>query len=107
LDVPTGWKVEPSTQAFRLTAVGDRIKISFKVTAPVLAKTAVAAPAVAAPAGIMARATVNGASVDTQRVEIKYPHIPPLLMQPPAHLKRLSSIWRFVAKMSLICRSRR
>lgn len=77
LDVPAGWKVEPATQAFRLAAVGDRTKLSFTVTSPAQATTA----------DITARATVNGAPIDTQRVEINYPHIPSLLVQPAARLK--------------------
>jgi LmbE family N-acetylglucosaminyl deacetylase len=77
LNVPAGWKVEPRTHAFRLAAVGDRARFSFQVTAPAQHTTA----------DITARATVNGVTIDTQRVEIHYPHIPLLLVQPPARLK--------------------
>jgi hypothetical protein len=77
LDVPAGWKVEPRTQAFRLASAGDRAHLSFTVTAPAQHTTA----------DITARATVNGAQIDTQRVEIRYPHIPPLLVQPPSRLR--------------------
>lgn len=80
LDVPAGWKVQPVRQPFRLAAVGSRAMLSFRISAP----------AQAASANITARATVNGAQVSTQRVEINYAHIPPLLLQPPAQLKALA-----------------
>jgi LmbE family N-acetylglucosaminyl deacetylase len=77
LEAPAGWKVEPATQPFRVATAGERATLSFNVTAPNQA-----------PSGnITARATVNGKQFDTQRVEINYPHIPPLLVQPPARLK--------------------
>jgi len=72
-----GWKVEPEAQAFRLATVGERANLSFNVTAP-------AKPTMT---GITARTIVNGVRINTQRVEINYPHIPPLLLQPPARLK--------------------
>ena len=77
LDAPTGWKVEPATQTFRLAAPGERATLSFNVTAP---KQPVSSD-------ITARAEVNGKAFNTGRVEINYPHIPPLLVQPPAQLK--------------------
>jgi hypothetical protein len=80
LDAPSGWKVEPASQPFRLAAAGDRSSFSFSVTAPAQAATA----------GITARAEVKGKSYDTQRVEIRYVHIPELLIQPTARLKAVS-----------------
>jgi LmbE family N-acetylglucosaminyl deacetylase len=77
LNVPVGWKVEPATQEFRLATIGERAKISFTVTAPAQNTSA----------EITARATVDGTTIDTQRVEINYPHIPYLLVQPPARLQ--------------------
>jgi hypothetical protein len=74
---PIGWKVTPATLPFQLKTVGERAKFSFSVTAP----------AQNASADISARATVNGAQIGTSRVEISYPHIPKLLLQPPARLK--------------------
>ena len=80
LDVPTGWKVQPSTQPFQLAAAGSSTKFVFNISAP----------AQASAANITARAFVKGAEVSTQRVEINYPHIPPLLLQPPAQLKAVA-----------------
>lgn len=77
LDVPAGWKTEPAIQPFRLTVGGERAKLTFNVTAPMQATAA----------GITARAAVNGKEFETQRVEINYPHIPPLLVQSPARCK--------------------
>src|SRR5690606_7630125 len=74
LDVPSGWKVEPPSQTFHLAAAGERAKVSFQVTAP----------AQATHADIPAPAAVNGMPVETQRVEINSPHLPPLLLQPSA-----------------------
>lgn len=80
LDAPAGWKVTPAAQPFRLAAVGDRATLTFTVTAP----------AAATKAAITARAVVNGARFDSDRVEIRYPHIPPLLLQPKAQVKAVA-----------------
>ncbi|MGD0744832.1 MAG: PIG-L family deacetylase [Verrucomicrobiota bacterium] len=77
LDAPAGWEVAPATQSFRLGIVGDRTKFTFMVTAP-------SQPAIA---GITAEAEVGGKRYDNQRLVINYPHIPLLLLQPPARLK--------------------
>jgi LmbE family N-acetylglucosaminyl deacetylase len=77
LDVPEGWRAAPSSQAFHLSAVGDRARFTFSVTAP---------PAPAS-AEIGARADIGGAHFGTGRITINYPHIPPLLLQPPAEMK--------------------
>ena len=80
LDVPAGWKIQPARQAFQLAAAGSSVTLSFNVSAP----------AQAGAANITARAFVKDAEVSTQRVEINYPHIPPLLLQPPAQLKAVA-----------------
>ena len=80
LDAPAGWKIAPATQSFKFAKVGDKAKFVFTVTAP-------PQPAKAA---IVARAEVNGAKYDNQRVEIRYDHIPLQLLQPPARLKAVS-----------------
>lgn len=77
LDVPIGWKVKPARQSFRFTSAGERKGYEFTVTAP-------RQPGEAA---IAARAEVNGVTYDSERVEIRYNHIPPLLLQPQARLK--------------------
>ena len=77
LNVPAAWKVQPPTQNFRLAKAGERAELTFQVTAPAQNSNA----------EITAQATVNGISIDTDRVAIDYPHIPHLLDQPGARLK--------------------
>ena len=77
LIAPTGWKIAPATQAFKLATVGAKAKFAFAVTSP---------------AGLVsekltAEAEVKGVRYVNQRVEIRYPHIPPQLLQPPARIK--------------------
>jgi LmbE family N-acetylglucosaminyl deacetylase len=80
LVAPAGWRVAPEAQAFHLGAVGERAPFEFTVTAP---------PS-AASGTLSARAEIGGASYDTGRIAIGYPHIPPQLLQPPARLKAVS-----------------
>jgi LmbE family N-acetylglucosaminyl deacetylase len=77
LDAPPGWTVAPAQQSFDLLAVGDQEALAFRVTAPPQPTTA----------SIIARARIDGASYDNQRIEIRYRHIPVQLLQPPARLK--------------------
>jgi LmbE family N-acetylglucosaminyl deacetylase len=80
LEAPTGWAVAPATQPFRLSAVGEKARFTFTVTAPAQPSSA----------SITARAEVNGSPFANERVEIHHPHIPPMLLQPPARLKAVS-----------------
>jgi hypothetical protein len=81
LDVPAGWTVAPAGQPFQLSAVGDRARLTFTVTAP-------AEPAKAAfTAWATLRGGENGARYSTDRIEIDYSHIPPLLLQPQARMR--------------------
>jgi LmbE family N-acetylglucosaminyl deacetylase len=77
LDLPAGWRSVPAAQAFALGRAGDRMRATFAVTGP-------AAPA---EASITARAAVKGVSYDTQRIEIRYAHIPLQVLQPPARMR--------------------
>ncbi len=80
LEVPAGWKVSPAKQPFRTGAVGERATFSFTVTAP--AQTT---------AGhVTAWAEVGGARCFTQRIAIDYPHLPLMLLQPPARARLLA-----------------
>jgi LmbE family N-acetylglucosaminyl deacetylase len=76
LDAPSDWKVTPQSQPFNLPAVGDSATVRFSITAPSQFTSA----------NITAHATIGGSDFDNQRNEIHYPHIPPLLMLPPARL---------------------
>jgi LmbE family N-acetylglucosaminyl deacetylase len=77
LDAPAGWKVVPATASFHLKANGDKAQFTFTVTAP-------AQPATA---NITAEVEVAGKNYDNGRVVIDYPHVPLLVLQPPARLK--------------------
>ncbi len=77
LDAPSGWTVSPARQSFHLGAVGDNKTFTFNVTAP-------AEPGAR---NITAEVQIDGKTYDNERVMIDYPHIPLLLLQPPARLK--------------------
>jgi LmbE family N-acetylglucosaminyl deacetylase len=80
LDAPAGWKITHATQSFHLKAVGDHARFTFTV----------AAPPQPASASLTARAEVEGVRYASQRVEIRYDHIPPQLLEPPARVKVVS-----------------
>ncbi len=80
LDLPAAWRVTPPTQSFSIATPGGTARSVFTITAPPQAGTA----------EILAVATVGGVEWHTGRVELKYDHIPPQLLQPPARLKALS-----------------
>ena len=80
LESPAGWKVAPAKQSFRLAAIGDHALVKFTVTAPAQSATA----------KIIARAEIGGARYSNERVEIRYRHIPPQLLQPLAAIKAVS-----------------
>ena len=80
LELPAGWSVSPAHQLFHLATVGTRAQFEFTLTAPPQSATA----------EIIADAEIAGLHYRNRRVEINYPHIPPLLLQPPAALKVVS-----------------
>jgi LmbE family N-acetylglucosaminyl deacetylase len=80
LESPAGWKVEPAKQSFHLAAIGDHAPVKFTVTAPAQSTTS----------RIIARAEIGGARYSNERVEIRYHHIPPQLLQPLAAIKAVS-----------------
>ena len=77
LEAPPGWRVSPSERPFAITRAGETATMMFTVKAPPTATTG----------GLMAVAEVGRARFSSQRVEINYPHIPFILLQPPARLK--------------------
>jgi LmbE family N-acetylglucosaminyl deacetylase len=79
LDVPPGWLVTPPTQSFSVSNSVGSAQLTFTITAPAQTGTA----------EILAIANVGGVDWHTGRVELKYDHIPPQLLQPPARLKAL------------------
>jgi LmbE family N-acetylglucosaminyl deacetylase len=80
LEAPNGWSVSPAEQVFHLAAIGEHALFAFTITAPASSATA----------KIIAAAEMGGVTYRNQRVEINYPHIPPLLLQPLAALKGIS-----------------
>jgi LmbE family N-acetylglucosaminyl deacetylase len=80
LEAPAGWKISPAKQAFHLTAIGERTRLKFTITASAQATTA----------KIIASAEIGGVRYRNQREEISYPHIPRQLLQPLASLKAVS-----------------
>jgi LmbE family N-acetylglucosaminyl deacetylase len=80
IEAPAGWQIEPASQAFALSGVGERTQMTFTVTPS----------SAAANAQLVAVAEMNGASHRNRRVDIRYDHIPPQLLQPPAEMKAVS-----------------
>ena len=80
LEAPTGWQLSPASHPFTLSGVGERTQLTFTVTPPATATTA----------DLVAVANMNGASYRNRRIDIRYDHIPPQLLQPPAMLKAVS-----------------
>jgi LmbE family N-acetylglucosaminyl deacetylase len=86
LEAPPGWRVTPPAQPFSIVYSGDRFNsdsrgdLTFSITAPAQTGTA----------EILAVANVGGVDWHTRRVKVRYDHIPPQLLQPPARLKALS-----------------
>ncbi|HEY3762467.1 MAG TPA: PIG-L family deacetylase [Verrucomicrobiae bacterium] len=77
LDAPAGWTVSPSEQSFHFKSVGAGSAFTFSIIAP-------AQPSVT---NLTAEVQIDGKTYDNERVVIDYPHIPILLLQPPARLK--------------------
>jgi hypothetical protein len=77
LNGPAGWTISPASLAFSLAHVGDRARFNFTVTPP----------ARAASGTLGASADVGGARFRAGRAEFSYPHLPVMLLQPPARLK--------------------
>jgi LmbE family N-acetylglucosaminyl deacetylase len=77
LTVPSGWKVSPASQPFKLANLGDKARVTFTVTAPAKSSTGT----------ISASASIGNATYGTGRFVFSYPHIPVQLLQAPARLK--------------------
>lgn len=76
LNLATGWTAAPATQPFTIGAAGDTARVTFTLTAP-------AAPTTA---HVTATATVGGKEYAQRRIDIRYDHIPPQILQPPCSL---------------------
>jgi len=80
LAAPSGWTISPAEQTFTIATLTDRAHLTFDVTAP-------SKPDVA---NITADVQVGDAHFDNARIEIDYPHIPFILLQPKAIAKAVS-----------------
>ena len=76
LDAPADWKIVPASQPFSLAHVGDSAAFQFTATAP----------AQTGSAKITALARIGNTDYQSDRIDIRYSHIPPLLLLPPARL---------------------
>jgi hypothetical protein len=88
LDVPAGWKAEPQTQAFQISAPGEQKELVFDVTPP-------NGDAVAS---LRAVATVGGREIAAGMETIDYPHIPIQTLFPPSDLKLARADIRVTAR---------
>jgi len=80
LETPADWKVTPAKQSFTLAKAGDKTQIKFTVTAPAKSEAA----------KIGASADIGEAHYRSDRMEIRYAHIPLQLLQAPAAVKCVS-----------------
>lgn len=77
LVLPPGWSATPPVRSFALVAGGESARLEFTVTAPAASDSA----------DLHAVAELASGSYDQQRVVISYPHLPVLLLQPPARTR--------------------
>jgi LmbE family N-acetylglucosaminyl deacetylase len=80
LEVPAGWKASPAQQAFALDAIGAKARFIFDLTAPGQPTNG----------RVTASADIKGARYSNQRIEINYPHLPLMLLQPLARARLVS-----------------
>lgn len=82
LELPDGWTATPAGQPFRLAASGDKARLAFTVSAPASAATG----------SILAVAEMSdGTRYSNGRVDLRYDHIPPQILQPPARLRVMAT----------------
>jgi LmbE family N-acetylglucosaminyl deacetylase len=77
LDLPSGWKAEPSSRKFKVAAAGEQQELAFEVTPPAGECTAT----------VRAVATVAGREIASGMQVISYPHFPPQTFFPPSAIK--------------------
>jgi len=80
LEVPAGWKISQASQPFNLAGRGDKIVLTFSVTAP----------AEGGSATLGASADIGNVIFGTERFTFSYPHLPVLLLQPPAQARAVA-----------------
>ena len=80
LTAPAGWRVDPAERPFATDAADPKRTVTFTVTPPANVATA----------DLSASVEVAGRTYDVGWDEIRYPHLPPLLLQPRATLRCVS-----------------
>jgi hypothetical protein len=88
LEVPAGWKAEPSSQSFQIAVNGEQREVTFQVTPPVGETTA----------SLRAVAKVNGRDIASGIQVIAYPHFPPQTLFPPSDIKLVRANIKVTAK---------
>lgn len=81
LSAPVGWQISPDSRQFSLAVPGDKAAFTFTVTAFSSGGTG----------WLNAFAEVGGRRYSHQRIELRYDHLPPQLLQPPARARLLSA----------------
>ncbi len=87
LEAPKGWRVEPSASKFTIDVAGEQVSASFRVTAPAGGQGV-----------IRAVASVTGREISSGMQVIRYPHIPPQTVFPPAEVKVVQTAARTLAR---------
>lgn len=82
LEVPAGWTVTPREVPFNFAGPGTSAASTHTFT--------VTAPTAGGSARLAAVATVGDRAYSHRRVELRYAHLPPLLLQPAAELRAAS-----------------
>jgi hypothetical protein len=88
LDAPVGWRIEPATRHFDLTAVDEQTTASFTITPP----------SADAQGEVRAIATVGERQVSSRTEVISYSHIPAQTLFPPSDAKLVRASIRTLAK---------
>jgi LmbE family N-acetylglucosaminyl deacetylase len=77
IESPEGWSVSPASQPFNVAKAGEKVRLTFNVTAPPQS----------ASGSFLAVAEIGGEKFSNGRYEIRYDHIPVQLLQSEARLK--------------------
>jgi LmbE family N-acetylglucosaminyl deacetylase len=77
LKTPAGWQVAPAAQPFAFERAGEKSTFTFTLTSP----------STGGAGELAAEAELGGRVYSNKRIELRYAHLPPLLLQPPAHVR--------------------
>jgi LmbE family N-acetylglucosaminyl deacetylase len=80
LALPTGWSATPAQVPFRFAAAGEKAEFSFVLHAP----------AASSAGAVTATVAIDGRTYSHQRLELRYAHLPPLLLQARASVRLVS-----------------